>query len=463
MRTLLLTLLFLVYHNAYPQEYRNTYFSKKEVTEDLVFLKNNLSEIHPLFNDEEFLNKWIDKYTNISKNIPDSVTFNNSYIIFSSLISMLKDGHSNFVFPYTERMKYMKNKGVTMPFSVEIKNNKIYLDKYLSEKNKELVIGSEILSINNISNLKILEDMQVFYGAKKTSVINHNIAKYFGAYFWTLYGVFDTYTLKLVKNEKKYDLTLKGIQNSEYFSLKNKLYPKKAEKKYDLIFLDSLSFAVLKIKSFADKQRLPKYLSKAFESIKAHRSQNLIIDIRDNWGGTSSCVDTLLSYLTNKPYKQYKSIGLKISDTIKSKYKQRDLELFDKIKNKPKGQIFYYSEDMLHKSVLNRNNRFKGNVFVLINDKTYSASATFTGVMKHYNLAKIVGFNATGGTIEYYGDFIFLTLPNTKMSFFVSPKVFVQYGNKEINNGVLPDIMVRENQRYKDIVKMLKLNNQTKY
>ena len=87
------------------------------------------------------------------------------------------------------------------------------------------------------------------------------------------------------------------------------------------------------------------------------------------------------------------------------------------VKHFEDNQLFYYDDTMLVKMPVHRQNRYNGSLFVLIDDKTFSAASTFAGVIKEYNIGKIVGYSATGGTIEYYGDFLLFKLPNTKMEF----------------------------------------------
>jgi len=48
----------------------------------------------------------------------------------------------------------------------------------------------------------------------------------------------------------------------------------------------------------------------------------------------------------------------------------------------------------------------------------------------------------TGGTISYYGDFWYMQTPNTGITFYVSPKHFIQYGGTDLNRGVIPDYLV---------------------
>ncbi|MBN2750511.1 MAG: hypothetical protein JXR57_13535 [Bacteroidales bacterium] len=446
--------IFLLFQSCiYAQEYVPTYLSKKEIKGDLEFLKDKLTNIHPLYLDRNFNIQWNEQYNKVYSNISDSMTFNKCYTMFASLMSILKDGHSNFAFPYSERVKYMNSKGITMPFTVEIKNDKIILKECFNECYYIKLVGSEILSINEIPANKILEQLMNFYGDKNIAIINNNIERYFGAYFWVVYGSFPQYKISLLKDGEEFSITLNAVNNQDYFVLRNKFYPQKTEEKYQLNFLNNDSISYLRIKSFADTKVLSDFLSNAFDSIGKKAIKNLIIDIRNNPGGTSDGVDTLLSYLITKQYRQYKSIGLRVSNEIKSKYENKKPVLFNMIKHFEDNQLFYYNDTMLIKTPVHRKNSYNGNLFVLINDKTFSAASTFAGVIKEYNLGTIVGQTETGGTIEYYGDFLLFQLPNTKMEFFISSKLFIQYGGADLDKGVFPSINIVENERIENIVK----------
>jgi len=457
-------ILFALYLNySFAQKYTPTYFPKKDFIEDVHFLKGKVFHIHPIFFESKFAIEWNKQYNQIIDNCQsDSITFNECYIYLSSLLSKLQDGHTNFSFPYSERIKYMKNGGTTMPFTITIKNSKIFFNQYFANTKEANISAYEIVSINNISSDSILKRLQPFYGAKNKSITNSIIEKYFGAYFWTVFGEFPQYNVEVLKNGKIKLLELKPVNNSEYFALKNKKYPKLKEEKYKISFWDKNNFAYLKIKSFADKKTLSVFIKEAFDTIKTVRCKNLIIDIRNNFGGTSDAVDTLLSYLTNKPYKQYLSIGLRTSDDIKLKYKNTKPELYNKISHLS-DTLFYYTDSMLLKEPCFRKNKFTGNIFVLVNTKTFSAASTFAGIMKQYKLGKIIGESGTGGTIKYYGDFLFFKLPNTKMDFFISTKQFIQFGGNNLNKGVYPDILVKKNNNIKEIINELKTNANNGY
>lgn len=82
-------------------------------------------------------------------------------------------------------------------------------------------------------------------------------------------------------------------------------------------------------------------------------------------------------------------------------------------------------------------------MYLLTNSATYSAASTFTGVFKELKIGTIVG-EETGGAISYFGDFWFLSTPNSKIQFHVSPKRFIQYGGEEYDKGVIPDYIIAD-------------------
>lgn len=63
-------------------------------------------------------------------------------------------------------------------------------------------------------------------------------------------------------------------------------------------------------------------------------------------------------------------------------------------------------------------------------------------MFKELKLGTIIG-EETGGTISYYGDFWYMKTPNTGITFYVSPKHFIQYGGTDLNRGVVPDYLIK--------------------
>lgn len=138
---------------------------------------------------------------------------------------------------------------------------------------------------------------------------------------------------------------------------------------------------------------------------------------------------------------QYKEITSRISNPLKKWYQFKYLKRY-------KEYVNYKVDSLLNSSLnyqlpQNIENKFEGNMYLLINNKTYSAAATFAGIFKELNLGSIIG-EETGGHIAYYGDFWFMKTPKVKLNFYISPKRFIQFGGVDYNRGVVPDYLVKD-------------------
>ncbi|MCG8580021.1 MAG: S41 family peptidase [Bacteroidales bacterium] len=438
MKYLIVSLYVFFAFHTYSQEFKATFYSAEQVKDELSFFKQKLKSVHPKFNNQQFASEWDELYSSIKYELPDSVTINECYIIYCRLMSKLEDGHSNVLIPSEERIRYMNEGGLILPFTLEIRNNRIFVGKHFQEKESTNLSGFEILSIDENQSSDILKRLSVFSGAKYKSEI---IQRYFHVYYWTIYGAFKhRTTIVLKQNDKLITKELPLITIKDYVQLRNKYSPANSTK-YDLNTFDNQT-AFMKIQTFAEVEALSTFLEKSFYDIRKNKYSRLIIDIRNNGGGTSRSVDTLISYLYSENYQQYKSIQLKISDEVKDKYKHRNPSLFAQIDSIDNGKLFTYPIDYLMKAVPQRESTYKGNIYLLINEGTFSGAATFAGFIKENKLGSLIGKSETGGNIGYYGDFLTFTMPHTEIKFNISPKYFIQFGGENLNKGVFADILL---------------------
>lgn len=435
---LIIILFFLIsVFQIHAQGYSPTYFSKAEFKEDLQFLSQKVMHMHPKTLLPAESSRWLVMIDSIEKNLSDSISYNEAYIKVSNSLATLHDSHSDFSFSYTERAKYNENGGVTMPFTVRVVRDKLFINQYFGDNRSDKYFGAEILAINLISSDEILGKMR----SLSASVTPYNVERYFGPYFWMFWGPQPEYRISVSRNDSIFSITTNGVTSPDFFALKNKYYPEKEQKKYELTFLDSNFTSILKIKQFADD--LAPFLRNAFDTINHKKSKILIIDLRDNPGGTSYNVDSLLNYLINKPYTQYSSRVLRVSDEVKTYYQEKRPYIYKLIAQLPVDTIYKFYDNELISTPVAQRVFFGGNIFVLINHNTFSAATTFAGVIKFYKLGKIIG-QPTGEAIRYYANYIKYKLPHLGEEFTVSPEEFVQHGGNVSEQGVIPDVLLKD-------------------
>lgn len=87
--------------------------------------------------------------------------------------------------------------------------------------------------------------------------------------------------------------------------------------------------------------------------------------------------------------------------------------------------------------------RFKGRVYVLISQVTFSAAMDFASAIKCFNIAALVG-QETCDTPVSYGASLPFNLPNSNLFLLVPIKYFVGACGKPDGRGVLPDYEVKQ-------------------
>lgn len=147
-------------------------------------------------------------------------------------------------------------------------------------------------------------------------------------------------------------------------------------------------------------------------------------------------VDSLLSYLTNKPYQQIEKKAVKISSANQDYINE----------NKSNGIIEdgYLVIDYKPVFPVKRENRFKGITFILINKKTSSAATFFAAAIKCNHIAILVGTEAAQPLIGN-GDVTKFRLPNTELTCYSSMSTYYLPCAENRNDSVKPDYEVKLN------------------
>lgn len=435
----LLTIVAILIQTACLGQAKYKYFTKAELEQDLTFFAEKLTAIHPLFLNNGLRSEWEENFFTMKKSLKDSMTQNEFYLLLAPTLASLNDGHSYFQMPFAQRMIYTKAGGLAFPFFVDIIDSKILITQYCGDDSTLFSGGEEILQINGINSAKIVLELQNLFGGSSIANRQKAAAYNFRFYIWMIYGFEKDYEM-LIKNRQNDTLQvfIPGITSEQFLQNIKKLHSQKNEL-YSFSIDNKNKTSLLKIKSFGQLESFCAFADSAFMVLKKNQIENLIIDIRGNGGGRSVVVDSLMNYLTDKPYSQYRKIEIRVSQELKEYYKVKYPEQYDWINNYAIDDIVV--PDMNLTTPLNNDLRFGGNLFLLTDKTTASAAATFAGIFKELKTGIIIG-EETGGTVGYYGDYWDIITPNTAITFCIAPKHFIQYGGTDLNRGVIPDYEV---------------------
>lgn len=414
----------------------------KQQNDDFTIFKGGLKEGHSgllYFISETAFNK---KCDSIQSTFKDGLSIEEYYLKLRYLITTLNHGHTRISLPtmgnVNYRMAVLDTTKLYLPFEFLIVNKQLIIKEDCS-KEQLFPKYSIVKSINNVSSKELFENMIRYIPADgiNQSFKYYTLYNYF--YFNYLFTLFypnkQGVKIELEKNKTHYYVQLlkaKAI-DSNYTIKNNKsisLYGKQLDYKSDLpnqtAYLRVSSFYKGLIENFG--QNYETFLDSTFTDIKFKKTQNLVLDLRNNEGGGEGLDFLLLSYLINQTMQpdkvsvsgrkfDYLKFATGLSDDFKAfvenpnAFLQNDTTLF--LKDEFTGQII----SPVQKTC------FEGNIVVLTNGGTFSAS---TNVLKQlYNERQSNNINVTfigednGGDIysntECAGQGYSIKLPNSSI------------------------------------------------
>jgi len=405
-------------------------FTVEELKQDFSALRSSLEESHPGL------------YLYKSKSIVDSI-FNANYsslnnamtgrefmLLTCRVTSQIGDGHLRVVPPKIQ-LDSLDFGPTAIPFNVYCIDNKLYVRKNYSPLDDKELLGSQIISINDHSIEGFMKEyLQIFPSDGNNLTHKYRLlssSRYFTRYFSMLYGYSEQYKVDFISlNETTHKTkTLQGLTFDNLLKIADERYPDKIEEQKPAYFKisEDKKYAYLKIKSFdkgqykKNKMNFEKFLKATFKKMESNNVQNLIIDVRDNGGGTDEYGRILFSYFVNQPFDYYKSLRMNKESFDCFKYTSRpDMKA-------PTGMLKLNKEgtfdNVQHPNVGKQKPLspiYAGNIYVLINGWCFSTTSEFLSQLHFHSKAVFIGEESGGG---YYGncsgptpDF---TLPNTKV------------------------------------------------
>ncbi|WP_314243379.1 S41 family peptidase [Empedobacter tilapiae] len=411
------------------------------------------------------------------------------------------------------KKKYKDSKGPMNLLEFKSLDNHLYLNKNNS-KDSTLVLQAEILSINGI---KFQDYYNLYNNYRKGDGYITTLSKYMYGNSYLRFvsneiGVQDSIFISFQKNDsvftkivkreykekkdksfkknsldtiqKKSNEEQKFAKLSKEQKLKRKqlLDHKKKVKKYfayssfskeyqrEISFPDKndSTTVVLKIKTFSlgnSKKAYPFI----FDSINKLNVKNLILDVRNNGGGYVRDANYLYSFLTTRNQRQavmtdkmrvnskfglmknyFQSFGV-IGNTLGlplAVYKYSE----SIIKTKKEKDGYYYKVTG-KKDFLLQPERYKGNLYVLTNGMSYSATSILSAALQNEGKAIFVGEETGGdynGTVA--GSFNDFKLKNSKLKIYYGMIDFKPNTSRDLKGrGIIPDVPIEIT--FDDVVK----------
>lgn len=470
-------------HNAHLDDY----IAPEKLKKDVDFAYKKLKKLHPnlyWYISKEALDY---KFDSLKQTIDKPLKPLDFYKKISPVVASVRQGHTYLKAP-TRKFSKKETKAIvkkgTGPFSqfeFDFYNDKLYVIKNKSYE-KTIMPGTEVLSVNGTKPADLIKEYNNYYSSDgfNTTLKEQRSDNRFTSFFTIEKGIKDSlqYTFKYngsiriisikrhkkdsLENKKKV-LVNKKITESNREKLK-KIRRKKRINGYnkdsktynrnlDFIEKDS-SIALIKIRHFK-KGRFRAFYKESFKEIQERDSKTVILDLRDNGGGSLNEIVDLYSYLADSTfvfldksevvsraslfegaYFNGGTVVEKIAKSICSPFVYGYLLLtVHKDKN---GKKYFATKTRPHKL---KQNAFKGNIYVLINGGSFSASSIISSNLDGSKRGFFVGEETGGaynGTVA--GFMPEYNLPNSKLKLRLGIMLIKPYHKTDtIGHGIFPD------------------------
>jgi len=419
---------------------------------DLDTLYSSLKATHPDLDAYRPMKEIHQDFQAIKHQITEPMTQRDFFALVNPWYASFGDAHMNMKIG-EKQFEYLRNGGYITKFKIKIIDGEIYFKE--SEK-LNLKKGAKLISFNGIPAAKIYDKLlkQVQHDGFIVTIQNRFLEYKFNTYLAIFYAVKaknEVVVLDYGTNENT-TIEVAGVQVPPP--------PKKPEKKSkkapcELALDNTTSTATMTIKSFGrgSYRNFTKFLKKSFKTIEQKNIQNIILDLRDNSGGSADRGRDLLAYFAKKDFALFPKNIVRASSILKSTVDSYLLKILFKLN--PKKQYsglksVYFSEVGARDTItfeldepIKKSYHFDGNTYILLNGASGSTTALVSNYFRQEKLATFIGEMPGGTANGTFGQAMFFTMPHTKIKARIACIRFLSSLDTRFEDmGIVPDYQI---------------------
>lgn len=449
--------------------------SAENLKKDVDFAYEKLQKLHPSLYWYISKNELDKKFDSLKTTINTPLNPKEFYLKLQPVVSKIREGHLRVSIPQKrltkKETKNLKNqKGLFSRMNYVVDNDRIFV-KDNADKFENIAVGTEILKIKDIPTKEYLERYKKLINSDG---YNETFQKYWLARVWANFFTVENGILDSVKITTKLNSETKDFYIHRFKKTKAEKEAEKKDEKRDVVkktkdynpatkdYNRDLKFltkdsavAYMKIKTFSGTYS-KKFYKESFEKIKNAKSEYLILDIRNNLGGSLYEINNLYSYLALEKFEFIKDIEVTSGSSlfhadyftglpkVAIPFAALGYPIYFTItalSNKEKSGKHYLRNNGIFAIKNPKKNAFKGKLYVLINGSSFSAASTLPAKIKGDKRGFLVGEETGGandGTVA--GRYSTQKLPNSKLQIPIG--LMLIQPNIELANtqkGVVPD------------------------
>jgi hypothetical protein len=430
-------------------------FATEALQEDFQVLRSALEEGHPglyRYSSKEEMDRQLDE---LGSRISEPMSELEYFQIISLAIAGVNDGHTRAT-ASQKLTSWLNSSPFRLPFKLQFLGESAYLHRNYSDLD-DSYLGARVVAINGTPMTEIVEAMLPLLSSDGRVVTSRyrqlDRTSVFGPLYTLVFGPTTRFELLLeMRSGEKETIAVDGLNSSQLARRFQARYPEKENGGPPIEFEIRDGVAILTVRTFGGGAygsagiNYAAFLEDAFGQIGDGQIRDLIIDVRDNGGGSDAFGKMLFAHLTDQAFDYYESLQINNYKFEFQRYTNSPDREIPESQRRPNDSGTY---DLLgHPNLGTQQPQtpgFDGRVYVLQNGSSFSATGEFTSVL-HYNRGErpIVFIGEEGGS-GYYGNVsgmvVTLTLPNTgiRVNLPLVKYSMAVSGYRPTDRGLVPD------------------------
>jgi C-terminal processing protease CtpA/Prc len=431
-------------------------FSAAELRADFALLRASIEEGHAGLYRYSIKAEMDSVFDATENRIAGPMTEAEYLLLLAPMIAAVNDGHTRWN-SSRECADYLEEQSINLPFKLRFLDGVAYLHRNYSDL-PDALLGARLISINGVGLDDIVDGLLPLIssdGRIETSKYRAlESTTTFGRLYSLLYGITTSFELVYLTpgSQRPETVTVDGLTDSELNERFRARYPELADPGPPIELDYGGDIAIITVRTFGGGAYqnagidYPRFLRATFEEFQQKDIRNLIIDVRDNGGGSDVFGKLLFAYLTDEEFEYYRSLEVKGDHFDFLQHTNAADEAIPEERLRANDHGTY---DLLGHPNLGVQSplapKFNGDVYVLMNGRSFSATGEFTSVAHYHGVARFAGEEGGAG---YYGNtsgFVpTLTLTNTGIRVGIP---MVRYtmavsGYEPADRGLIPDIPI---------------------
>ncbi len=408
-----------------------------------------------------------DVYANLSKQqydnhfteylagITQPMTDAEARLYFQRFVALGDVAHANIALPVDNYLAFRENGGRSLPLFPAIRGKRIFVDTYYGAQT-DLRQGTEITAIDGIEVATWLTRFAGYISADNPTIANTLIEARFPYLMWLEEGEKQRFSLRIVTERGPKTVhvnALTSAQQQQFAATQPADDTDYQQPDYSIVgdntgylrpgpFYNTTPGA----KDLWDATAFHTFIDDAFGFFLENDVDALIIDLRNNPGGTNSFSDHMIAWIADRPFRFASDFIVRVSSQAEEANKARlanatshndishQFQAFYDVK--ADGEVFSFD---LPFSQPRQGRRFEKPVYVLINRYSYSNAVNTAAIFQDYGFGTVIG-EKTSDLATTYGAMEHFDLKNTGIEVGFPKALIVRPNGDRKPDGVIPDI-----------------------